>query len=62
MNNIFGAATFKPETTFENTFGEIKYNHLKGIAASAMNLSTITLFDNNLELLTTNKRFEAEKF
>ena len=49
MNCSVEVETFEPGTTFENTINEIKSNHLKIIASSAMNLSSFTSFDNNLE-------------
>ena len=42
VNNIFEAAKFEPEQTFENTINKIKDNHLKRIASTAKNLSDIT--------------------
>ena len=62
MNKIFEAAKFEPEPTFEKTFNEIKYNHLKSLAAAAINLSAIKSLDKNFDQLCMNKSFKAEKF
>ena len=43
MNNIFEAATFKPEPTFEKTINDIKADNLKSITSIDMNVSAITL-------------------
>ena len=42
INNIFEAAKFEPEPTFENTINEIKANHFKSITSIDMNVSAIT--------------------
>ena len=47
MKSKIKVAKLEPETTFEKTINEIKDNHLKSIASTAMNISAITLFDNN---------------
>ena len=44
MNNIFEAEKIEPEPTFENIINEFD-NHLKSIASTDMNISTITSFD-----------------
>ena len=48
MNSIIEVAKVESGPTFEKTLSEIKDNHLKIIASNAMNLSAITLSDNNL--------------
>ena len=62
INNIFEAAKFEPEPTFEKNINEIKDNHLKTIASAAINPLAITYFDDNIDPLCTNNIFEAEKF
>ena len=62
MNSIIEVEELKPEPTFEKTTNDIKYNHLRSISSAAMNLSAITLFDKNLEQLSTNSRIEVAKF
>ena len=61
MNSIIEVEKFKPEPTFEKTINDIKYDCMKSIASSAMNLSAITLFDENIEKLVMNSRIEVEK-
>ena len=61
MNISIEVSTFKPGPTFEKTINEIKDNHLKIIASAAMNISAITLFDNNLEQLSMNIWIEVAK-
>ena len=61
MNSIIEVAKFEPEPAFENTTNKIKDNHLKIIASTAMNISAITLFDDNIEHLSMNSRIEIEK-
>ena len=48
-----------PKPRFENNINEIKVNHLKNIASAAMNLSALTLLDNNLGPISINNSFEA---
>ena len=62
MNSIIEVEKFEREPTFEKTINEIKDNHLKSIASSAMNLSAITLFEENFDLRSMNNIFEAAKF
>ena len=62
MNSRIEVAKFKPEPTFEKTIHEIKYNHLKIIASSAINLSAITSCDKNVKQISMNSRIEVEKF
>ena len=62
MNGSIEVEKLKPEPTFENTTNEIKDNHLRIISSAAMNLSAITLFDNNLEQLSMNSTIELVKF
>ena len=62
MNSRIEVAKFEPEPTFENTVNEIKNNHLKSIASSAMNVVAITLFGDNFEHIIMNSRIEVEKF
>ena len=47
VNSIIEVAKFEPGSTFENTINEIKENHLKSIASTTMDISAITLFDEN---------------
>ena len=61
MNNKFEAEKFEPEPTFEKTINDIRDNHLKIIAFSAINLSDITSFDKKIDPLSMNNIFEAEK-
>ena len=61
MNRRIEVEKFAPGPTFENTINEIKYYHLKVIAYTTMNISSFTLFDNNIETLSMNNNFEAEK-
>ena len=61
LNNSFEAENFEPKPTFEKTINDIKNNHMKSMASSAMNLSAITSFDEKIDLLSTNNSFEAEK-
>ena len=62
MNSRIEVAKFYPGQTFERTINEIKYNHLKIIASSDINLSYITSFDGNFDQLSMNNRIEAAKF
>ena len=62
MNNIFESATFEPETKIEKTIYEIKDNHPKGIASTAMNPSDITYFDETFDPICINNIFEPAKF
>ena len=39
---------------------EIKDNHVKSIASATMNLSAITLFDENFKQLSMNKRIKVK--
>ena len=41
INRIFESEKFEPETTFEKTINEIKYNHLKSITSIDINVSDI---------------------
>ena len=59
INNIFEAAKFEPDPTFENTITKIKENYLKSIASAATNTSAITYFDKNSDQICINNRFEA---
>ena len=61
MNSSIEVEKLKPEPTFENTNNEIKDNHLKSISPDAMNLSAITLFQNNLEHISMNRIIEVAK-
>ena len=61
MNSSIEVEKIEPEPKFEKTINEIKYNHLKSIASSAIDISAITLFENNIEPLSMDNRFEAEK-
>ena len=54
MNRIIEVVKIKPEPTFEKTTNYIKENHLKSISSADMNLSSITLFSENLEQISTN--------
>ena len=47
MNSRIEVEKFEPGPTFENTINEIKENHLKIIASTTMDISAITLFDEN---------------
>ena len=51
MNSSIDTEKFEPEPIFSKTTNEIKDNHLKSIVFATMNLSAITLFDENLEQL-----------
>ena len=62
MNSSIEVSKFEPEPTFEKTNNETKENHLKSIASVSMNLSAITLLDDNLETLIMNNNFQASKF
>ena len=62
MNNRIKAAKFEPEPTFENTINDIKDNHLKIIASATINISAITLFEDNLKQLSMNSSIEVAKF
>ena len=42
INNIFEAAEFEPEPTFEKITNDTKSNHLKSITSIDMNVSEIT--------------------
>ena len=61
MNSKIEVENFEPKPTFEKTINDIKNNHMKSMASSAMNLSAITSFDEKIDLLSTNNSFEAEK-
>ena len=62
MNIRIEVAKFEPEPTFEKNINDIKDNHLKIIASSAMNVSAITYFDEKFEQLSMNSRIEVAKF
>ena len=62
MNSRIEVAKSEPEPIFENTINKIKYNHLKNITCAAMNISSITSFDDNFEQLSMNSRIEVAKF
>ena len=62
MNSRNEVAKFEPGPNFENTIHKIKDNHLRIISSSAMNLSSITSFDENIEQLSTNRKIEVTKF
>ena len=61
INSSIEVAKLKPEPTFAKTTNEIKYNHLKSIASTTMNLSAITLFVENIEQLIMNSSIEVSK-
>ena len=61
MNNSFEEEKIEPEPAFEKTINEIKDNHLKSIASADMNLSYITYFDEEIDPLSINNSFKAEK-
>ena len=54
MNSRTEVEKFEPVPTLEKTINEIKDNHLESIVSSAMNLSSITSFDESFEQLNTN--------
>ena len=56
INSIIEAEKFEPGTKFEKYFNEIKDNHLRSIASSAMNISDITSFPKNFKHLSMNIR------
>ena len=62
MNNIFELAKFKPEPTFEKTINDIKDDNLKIIAYASTNISAITSFDENFDLISMKNSFEAANF
>ena len=49
MNSKIELEKFEPGPKFENTLNKIKYNNLKCISSTTMNLSDITLSDNNFK-------------
>ena len=61
MNISNGIEKFEPGTTFEKTINNIKDNNLKSIASATMNLSAITLFDENFKKLSINGSIEVAK-
>ena len=61
MNSIIKLAKLEPGPTFEKNINEIKDNHLKIIASATMNLSAITLFDDNFKHLSMDRSIEVEK-
>ena len=62
MSSSIEVAKFEHEPKFEKNITEIKDHHLKDIASAAMNLSDITLFEDNLEPFSINNNFEAATF
>ena len=52
MNSSIEVVKLKPEPTFVKTTNEIKDNHLKIIASTTMNLSSTSLFGENIEQLS----------
>ena len=62
MYNSFEAEKFELGPTFVKTLNETKDNHLKSIASSATNQSSMTSFDANFYPLFINNSFEAAKF
>ena len=62
MNNKIESEMFKPGSTIEKTINEIKDIHLKSITTAAMNISDITLFDENIEQPSMNSRVEVANF
>ena len=60
MNIIIEEAKLEPESTFENTINKVRDNHLKIIASAAMNISAITLFDENFDHIIMNNRIKEE--
>ena len=62
MKIIIEVETFEPEPAFEKTINEIKWNHMKSIASTVMNLSSIASFDYNFEQLSMKIRTEVVKF
>ena len=61
MKSRIEVAKFEPEQTFENTINDIKENHLKIIPFDVMDISAITIFDDNIEQLSMNIRIEVTK-
>ena len=62
MNSSIEVAKFEPVPTFKSSINEIKDDHFKSIASTAMDLSAITLFGGNIEQLSINSRIELAKF
>ena len=62
MKNSIKVTKFESDQTFGKDINDIKDNYLKSISSSAMNISSITLLDNNLEQLSMKIRIEVEKF
>ena len=61
-NSRIEVSKIEPDLTFEKTTNDIKYNYLKGIASSAMNISAISSFDNNFEQLIKKSIIVVENF
>ena len=69
MNSVIEVNKIESGPTFENIINnikddinEIKDNHLKSIVSDTINLSAITLFDNNFKQIIMNSRNEVAKF
>ena len=62
MNSSIELAKFEPVPIFEKNINDIKDNHLKIIASSAMNLPDITSSDKDYDPLIMNNSSETAKF
>ena len=62
MNNIFEADKIELESIFEKTINDIKDDNLKIIAYASTNISAITSFDENFDLISMKNSFEAANF
>ena len=61
MSSSIEVAKLKPEPTLVKTTNEIKDTHLKIIASTTMNLSSTSLFGENIEQIIMNRIIEVAK-
>ena len=61
MSSRIEVAKFEPGPIFENTINENKDNRMKVTASATMNISDITLSDNNFKQISMNSRIEVAK-
>ena len=62
MNRRIEVEKFETGPTFEKTINEMKDNHLKITSYNIINISAITLFDENFKQLIMNIRIEVLTF
>ena len=61
MSSRIEVAKFEPGPIFENTINENKDNRMKITASATMNISDITLSDNNFKQISMNSRIDVAK-